>query len=163
MPLNPERNRPEPQRSLVGFLVGDVHYAVDIARVREIVNPIEITVLPHTPPEVAGVAAHREFVVPVILLRTRFGLPEVEATRSTKWILVDAGTHRVGLVVDAVTEVFRVTGDLRPAPPVGGDGDLRGIAGVVTHGDRLTFVLDVERFIELALALAAAGALPEAS
>ena len=163
MAVNAERNRPDPQRSLVGFMVGDVHYAIDIARVREIVNPIDITALPHTPPEVAGVAAHRDLVVPVVLLRTRFGLPEIESTRTTKWILVDAGTHRVGLVVDAVTEVFRTTGEFRPAPPVGGDGDLRGIAGVVSHGDRLTFVLDVERFIELALALARTGALPEAS
>jgi purine-binding chemotaxis protein CheW len=156
-----ERNRPDPQRSLVGFVVGQVHYAIEIARVREIVNPLPITELPHTPPEVAGVADHRGAVVPVILLRTRFGLVEAEPSRSTKWILVDAGTHLVGLVVDAVTEVFRVTGELRPAPPVGGDRDLRGITGVTTHNDQLVFVLDVNRFVELALALAASGALQE--
>jgi purine-binding chemotaxis protein CheW len=163
MPMSPERNRPDPQRSLVGFVVGDVHYAIDIARVREIVNPLQITVLPHTPPEVAGVADHRGDVVPVILLRTRFGLPEVESTRSSKWILVDAGTHTVGFVVDAVTEVFRTSGELRPTPPVGGNVDLRGISGVATHNERLTFVLDVDRFVEIALELAAAGVLPEAS
>lgn len=161
MPVIGERSRPDPQRSLVGFIVGDVNYAIEIGRVREIVNPLSVTTLPHTPPEVAGVADHRGDVVPVILLRTRFGLPEVEHTRSTKWILVDAGTHTVGLVVDAVTEVFRVIGDLRPTPPVGGDRDLRGIVGVANHNDQLIFVLDVNRFVELALALAASGALPE--
>lgn len=162
MAMNGERNRPDPQKSLVGFVVGDVQYAIDIARVREIVNPLAITELPHTPPEVAGVADHRGDVVPVIQLRTRFGLPEVAQTRSTKWILVDAGTHTVGLVVDAVTEVFRTTGDFRPTPAVGGNGDLRGISGVATHDERLTFVLDVDRFVALALELAAAGALPGA-
>jgi purine-binding chemotaxis protein CheW len=161
MPVMGERSRPDPQRSLVGFIVGEVHYAIEIARVREIVNPLPITALPHTPPEVAGVADHRGDVVPVIQLRTRFGLPDLDLSRSTKWILVDAGTLRVGIVVDAVTEVFRVTGDLRPTPPVGGDRDLRGISGVASHNDQLVFVLDVNRFVELALSLAASGMLPE--
>jgi purine-binding chemotaxis protein CheW len=161
MPVMGERSRPDPQRSLVGFIVGEVHYAIEIARVREIVNPLPITALPHTPPEVAGVADHRGDVVPVIQLRTRFGLPDMDLSRSTKWILVDAGALRVGLVVDAVTEVFRVTGDLRPTPPVGGDRDLRGISGVASHNDQLVFVLDVNRFVELALSLAASGVLPE--
>jgi purine-binding chemotaxis protein CheW len=162
MPLIGERSRPDPRKSLVGFMVGDVNYAIEITRVREIVNPLEVTRLPHTPVEVAGVANHREEVIPVIELRVRFGLPPAEPTRSTKWILVDVGTHTVGLVVDAVTEVFGMIGDFRATPPVGGSNDLRGIVGVTTHNDRMTFVLDVGRFVELALALAAAGALSEA-
>jgi len=151
----------DPQKSLVGFLVGEVHYALDIARVREIVNPLDLTPLPHTPAEVIGVADHRGEVVPVIDLRARFGLPRVVPRRSTKWILVGAGRTTVGLVVDGVTEVFGTGGDeLRPTPEVGGNRDVRGIAGVATHGGRLTFVLDCERFVELADALSAAGALP---
>jgi purine-binding chemotaxis protein CheW len=162
MALTGERTRPDPQKSLVGFVVGDVHYAIDITRVREIVNPLPVTALPHTPMEVAGVANHRGEVVPIIELRVRFGLSPIEQTRSSKWILVDVGTHTVGLVVDAVTEVFGTTGDFRPTPPVGGSSDLRGIAGVTTHEERMIFVLDVGRFIELALALAASGAFSEA-
>jgi purine-binding chemotaxis protein CheW len=154
-------HRSDPQKSLVGFLVGEVHYALDIARVREIVNPLDLTPLPHTPAEVVGVADHRGEVVPVIDLRARFGLPRVVARRSTKWILVGAGRTTVGLVVDGVTEVFGTGGDeLRPTPEVGGNRDVRGISGVATHGGRLTFVLDCERFVELADALSAAGALP---
>ncbi|AKT42405.1 chemotaxis protein CheW [Chondromyces crocatus] len=163
MPILGERSRPDPQRSLVGFVVGDVQYAIEIGRVREIVNPLPVTPLPHTPAEVLGVADHRGDVVPVILLRLRFGLHEIEPTRSTKWILVDAGTHTVGLVVDSVTEVFRVNGPLRPTPAVGGDRDLRGISGVTNHNDQLVFVLDEHRFVEMALALAASGVLPEGS
>jgi purine-binding chemotaxis protein CheW len=154
-------HRTDPQKSLVGFLVGEVHYALDIARVREIVNPLDLTPLPHTPAEVIGVADHRGEVVPVIDLRARFGLPRVVQRRSTKWILVGSGTTTVGLVVDGVTEVFGTGGDeLRPTPEVGGNRDVRGISGVATHGGRLTFVLDCERFVELADALSAAGALP---
>lgn len=154
------RNRADPQKSLVGFIVGAVHYAIDIAKVREIVNPLTITPLPHTPPEIAGVADHRGEVVPVIDLRVRFGLPAAEARRGTKWILVESGQHPVGLIVDAVTEVFGTGGvDLRPTPEVGGRKDVRGILGVTTHGDALTFVLDTTRFIEIVDSLAASGAI----
>lgn len=159
MPEVSSRNRTDPRKNLVGFLLGGVHYAVDIARVREIVNPIDITALPHTPMEVAGVADHRGEVVPVINLRVRFGLsPEAEG-RNTKWILLNAGGDRsVGIIVDAVTEVFGTGEGLRPTPEVGGDRDLRGIAGVVNHNSKLTFVLDTTRFIEMFDALAASGA-----
>src|SRR4051812_48662534 len=97
-------HRPDPQKSLVGFVVGEVFYAIDIAVVRETVTPPPVTPRPHTPMEVAGVADHRGEVVPIIDLRVRFGLPSVESTRSTKWILVDGGSSPIGLIVDAVTE-----------------------------------------------------------
>jgi purine-binding chemotaxis protein CheW len=153
-------HRPDPQKSLVGFVVGEVFYAIDISVVREIVNPLAVTPLPHTPPEVAGVADHRGEVVPVIDLRTRFGLPPAEPTRTTKWILVDGGTSPIGLVVDAVTEVFGTGGaELRPTPAVGGSHDVRGIAGVTTHNGELTFVLDTDRFLEVLRSLEAQGVL----
>ena len=99
-------------------------------------------------------------VVPLIDLRVRFGLPAEGAGRSTKWILLNAGGERsVGIIVDAVTEVFGTGEGIRPTPEVGGNRDLRGIAGVVNHGGQLTFVLDTARFIELADALSASGAL----
>ncbi|MEZ4294820.1 MAG: chemotaxis protein CheW [Polyangiaceae bacterium] len=154
--------RTDPQKSLVGFLVGDVYYAIDISVVREIVNPLPVTPLPHTPLEVSGVADHRGEVVPVIDLRIRFGLPQAQATRSTKWILVDGGTNPIGLVVDAVTEVFGTGGGgLRSTPEVGGDRETRGITGVTSHNGALTFVLDTNRFLDVLRILEAQGMLGE--
>jgi purine-binding chemotaxis protein CheW len=159
MPDSGSRNRSDPRKNLVGFLLGGVHYAVDIARVREIVNPIEVTPLPHTPKEVAGVTDHRGEVVPMIDLRVRFGVEPQGGGRSTKWILLNAGgDHSVGIIVDAVTEVFGTEEGLRPTPEVGGNRELRGIAGVVNHNGKLTFVLDTARFVEIFEALAASGA-----
>jgi purine-binding chemotaxis protein CheW len=155
-----QRHRSDPQKNLVGFVVGPVSYAVDIARVREIVNPLEVTPLPHMPSEVAGVSDHRGEVIPVIDLRVRFGLERMESARSTKWILLHAGGERsVGIVVDSVTEVFGALEGVRPTPEVGGNRDVRGIAGVVTHNGRLTFVLETGRFIELFESLSASGVL----
>ena len=155
MPEHGQRHRPDPQKSLVEFIVGNVHYAIDIAHIREIVNPLVITPLPHSPPEVVGVADHRGEVVPIIDLRVRFGLTGSEPTRTTKWILVNSNRGLIGLVVDAVTEVFGTGGEeLRPTPEIGGNKDIRGISGVVTRmrGDNqrgtLTFVLDKARIVD---------------
>src|SRR6476469_402828 len=98
----PQRQRHDPSKSLVGFIVGDVHYAVAIHRVREIANPLHLVTLPKAPPSVCGVADYRGDVVPVIDLRVRFGMPAVPPTRRTKWIVVEVSQRFVALVVDAV-------------------------------------------------------------
>jgi purine-binding chemotaxis protein CheW len=151
--------RIDPQKSMVGFVVGDVFYAVDISVVQEIVNPLPVTPLPHTPLEVTGVADYRGEVVPVINLRVRFGLPPVEPTRSTKWIILNGGTSRMGIVVDAVTEVFGTGADLRATPEVGGHKGARGISGVTSHNGALTFVLDTDKFLEVLQSLEEQGML----
>lgn len=174
------RQRHDPTKNLVGFLVGDVTYAVKIEAVREIVNPLDVVELPRAPKAVRGVASFRGDVVPVVDLRVRFGLPPSEPTRRSKWIVLDVGRGAIApvapaspagapgsaasgppsgryaaLVVDAVTEVFGTGGEeIRPAPPLGAGDDLRGIEGVASHGDGLVFVLDVRAFALLADAVA---------
>ena len=158
-----DKQRPDPQKSLVGFMVGEVAYAVPISAVKEIVNPTPLTELPHAPPAVVGVADHRGEVVPIVDLRTRFGLAAQYDARRTKWILVDVEGRTVGLVVDSVTEVFGTGGQqLRPAPSLGGGDDQRGIAGVTTHEGQLTFELGIERFEALTTHLEQAGLLEAA-
>jgi len=155
------KGRADPQKSLVGFVVGDVAYAVPIAQVREIVNPLPLTVLPHSPAAVAGVADHRGAVIPVIDLRARFGLPSVQATDRAKWVLVNADGQVLGLSVDRVTDVFGTGGaEMRPAPALGGGEDQRGILGVTSYAGGLTFVLDVTRFESLVRPLVEAGVIP---
>lgn len=138
------------KRAFVGFMLGDVHYAVPIERVREIVNPLPLTELPHAPPAIAGVADHRGEVIPVIDLRTRFGLEPQPDQRRTKWVLVRVDDRSVGLRVDRVTEVFGQAGEaLRPAPSLGAGDDVRGLAGVITHEGKMRFVLDLDRIESL--------------
>jgi purine-binding chemotaxis protein CheW len=154
------RQRHDPSKSLVGFLVGDVRYAVPIARVREIVNPIEMVSLPHAPPAVIGVADYRGDIVPIVDLRLRFGLPPTSPTRKTKWIVVDVAGRDVSLVVDAVTGVFGTGGaELRPAPSLGGGDDVRGISASTNHAGALVFVLDTFRLREIIQPLGDAGSL----
>lgn len=166
------RQRHDPSKDLVGFLVGDVMYAVRIDVVREIVNPLPVVDLPRAPYTVKGVADYRGEVVPVVDLRERFGLDPILLSRKAKWIVLDVGPQKppaaadgapmdraggarpptvapryAALVVDSVTEVFGLAGgELRQAPPLGVGDDARGIEGVTTLGDRLVFVLDARSF-----------------
>lgn len=158
------RQRHDPSKNFVGFLVGDVLYAVRIEVVREIVNPLPVVALPRAPHAIRGVADYRGLVVPVLDLRERFGLVPAESRR-TKWIVIDAS--RVGLrdastpspeaplhaalVVDQVTDVFGTGGsEVRPSPPLGEGDRVRGIEGVTSYGDRLVFVLDARAFAQIA-------------
>jgi purine-binding chemotaxis protein CheW len=145
--MREKKQRPDPNKSLVGFVVGDVSYAVPIASVKEIVNPAPLTSLPHLPLAVAGVADHRGDVIVVVDLRVRFGLGPAPDQSRTKWVLVTVGGKVVGLIVDHVTDVFGTGGEqVRPAPALGAGTDARGITGVISHAGALTFVLDVGKF-----------------
>ncbi len=142
--MDGSKGRTDPTKSLVGFSVGQVAYAIPIGAVREIINPTGFTRLPHASPMVLGVADHRGEVVPIVDLRVRFGVPSSVDLRRTKWILIEVAGRTVGLVVDHVTEVFGTGGaELRPVPPLGGGEEQRGLLGVTTHLGRLVFVLDV--------------------
>lgn len=138
----------DPQKSLVLFVVGDVHYAIGISQVAELVSPLPVTPLPHTPPEISGVADHRGDVIPVLDMRAHFALPPVPPSRSTRWILVHTGVRLVGLVVDKVIDVIGTKSD--DMRPVGGAGrDVRGISTVTHYGGVLVFILDVKRFTDI--------------
>ncbi|AKF08567.1 Positive regulator of CheA protein activity [Sandaracinus amylolyticus] len=133
-------------KNLVGFLIGDVHYAIDIQRVKEIIRPLPLVSLPHPPPAVVGVADHRGEVVPVLDVRRRFGLPASTESRRTKWLLVTLPGRTVGLIVDAVSEVFAAgEEDQRAVPAIGMGDQARGIVAVFGHRGTLVFVLDVDR------------------
>jgi purine-binding chemotaxis protein CheW len=156
--MRPLRHRHDPSKSLVGFLIADVSYAVPIALVREISKPLDVVPLPHAPPAVIGVANYRGDVIPVVDMRCRFGLPEVVQTPKAKWIIVSVESGFVALAVDAVTDVFGTAGlELSPAPVLGGGEDRRGIAGVASHEGQMVFVLDTARFKDSRSPVAALG------
>lgn len=143
------RDRSEGDKRLVGFVVGDVQYALDIQHVREIVNPQGTSAVPKMPPSVIGVADHRGDVVPIVDARRHFGLPRAPLTRASKWILLRAGDQLMGLVVDRVTEVFGSSTPPREPPAALGDPSTRGVAWVASREDDLVFVLDATKLAQI--------------
>jgi purine-binding chemotaxis protein CheW len=136
---------------MVAFGVGPGDYAIDIMRIKEIINPLPVTVVPKSPLFIEGVIELRGAILPIVDMRKRFDLAASVATRATKFLIVglDVATTRmiVGLVVDRVSEPLRVPkNDVRPAPQLT-VGERAFFSGVVHHGDRMLMVLDVDALL----------------
>ena len=139
---------------LVAFGVADGDYAVDIMRIKEIINPIAVRPMPKAPPFIEGVLELRGAILPVIDVRKRFDLPSTEPTRSTKYLIValDIGAARiiVALIVDRVSEPLRVPrADIKPAPRLS-VSERAFFTGVVAHHAKMLMVLDVDALLSSA-------------
>jgi purine-binding chemotaxis protein CheW len=120
-------------------------YAVPIHRVQEIVRVPEITRVPHAQPGVEGVINLRGRVLPVVDLASRLALGITERARSARVVVVDGGTESIGLLVDGVSEVLRVSAaDVEPpSATTTGDGPT-AVLGVAKLGERLVLLLDLD-------------------
>ncbi|MEO7040166.1 MAG: chemotaxis protein CheW [Candidatus Elarobacter sp.] len=150
---------------VVSFKLGSEEYGVDIAQVQEINRMVAITHVPRAPQFMEGVINLRGQLIPIIDLRTRFGMPRVEHTKSTRIVVTEIGTKRIGMVVDSVSEVLRLALDqIEPAPEMITGVDTEYIRGVGKIEDRLIILLDLARIISISekRELEAADALPEA-
>ncbi len=134
------------------FLLGKEEYGVEILRVHGIQGWEPATEIPNTPPFVLGVINLRGAVVPIVDLRKRFGLPDFDFGPTTVVIVVkvmDEDRERtVGIVVDAVSDVHTVTEKERQPPPdLGSTIGTDFISGLVTVGDKMLILLDIDRLI----------------
>jgi len=147
-------------QQVVVFQLGNESYGVDISKVQEIKAMVPITSVPRAPEFVEGVINLRGQITPVVNLHTRFGLEKREYSRDTRIIVVNMDGDWVGLIVDSVSEVMRLSDDVieHPSELVATvDSDfIRGIAKV--DEERLVILLDLERMLratrELALGVA---------
>ncbi|MDA8239487.1 MAG: chemotaxis protein CheW [Nitrospiraceae bacterium] len=132
---------------LVTFRLCDEEFAIDILKVQEINRMVDITAVPNSPSYVEGVINLRGKVIPVISLRRRFGLEVKEADMHSRIMVVDVGVT-VGMIVDSVSEVLRLSGDtVEPPPPLTGGAGSEFIKGVGKLKDRLLILLDIEKLL----------------
>src|ERR1043165_1328959 len=80
------------QEKFLTFCLGQEEYGLPILVVREIIGMIDVTPLPQTPDYVKGVVNLRGKIIPVIELRSKFGLPPVEVTQETCIVVVEVST-----------------------------------------------------------------------
>jgi len=133
---------------VVSFKLGSEEYGVDIAQVQEINRMVAITHVPRAPQFMEGVINLRGQLIPIIDLRTRFGMPRAEHTKNTRIVVTEIGTKRVGMVVDSVSEVLRLPSDqIEDAPEMISGVDTEYIRGVGKIEDRLIILLDLARII----------------
>ena len=133
---------------VVSFKLGAEEYGVDIAQVQEINRMVAVTHVPRAPVFMEGVINLRGQLIPIIDLRTRFAMPRAEHTKSTRIVVTEIGTKRVGMVVDSVSEVLRLPPDaIEDAPEMIAGVDTEYIRGVGKIEDRLIILLDLAKVI----------------
>jgi purine-binding chemotaxis protein CheW len=127
-------------------------FGIRVLQVREIMGLLDITAVPQTPHHVKGVINLRGKVIPVLCLRSKFGIPEAEYTARTCIIVVQvqgpAGLMQVGIIVDAVSEVLNVVpGEIEDTPDFGGGMPTPYLLGMAKIKDKVKILLDIDQVV----------------
>ncbi|MCA9256375.1 MAG: chemotaxis protein CheW [Phycisphaerales bacterium] len=133
---------------IVSFRLANEEYGVNIMRVQEIILPGAITEMPEVPDYICGLINLRGHVIPIVDMRKRFGLPISERDEHTRIIVVNVGSRTIGMVVDAVNEVLRISEDQLEPPPSSIVGiEHVYIKALVKFEDKLLILLDIESIL----------------
>jgi len=147
------------------FTLSGEEFALDIAKVREVLDYTTITRVPRMPPHMSGVINLRGSVVPVIDLKMKLGMPATEKTVNTCIVIVevemDGELVQTGALADSVQEVMDIDPKaIEPPPRLGTRLRTEFIRGMGKRDDRFLIILDIDRVLaddELALAAEAGG------
>ena len=141
----------ESQIELLGFMLSDEEYALDILEVKEIVRMQTVTAVPRSPAWLKGIVTLRGVIVPIFDLRSRLGLAEIEHGPDTRIVVVYRGEEFAGLIVDSITQVMRLPAEsVEPPPHTIGVVEAEYLRGVVRYRERLVILLNLPRVVEVA-------------
>lgn len=149
------------------FALGQEQFGVEILNIQEIKGLSAITPFPNASVCIKGVLNLRGTIVPIIDLRTTFGLPDVELTKCTVIVVVQVQGHpagggsvgqkrTMGFIVDAVS-------DVQPTPEFHGQVNTSCINGPAKAGEKLVILLDIEKVLTTADAATATQSAVEAA
>jgi len=132
------------EQQFVAFRLGSEEYGISILQVQEIKRITDITRVPHAPAYVQGVINLRGSVLPVIDLKTRLNFVSQDYTDDTRIVIVKIEEYSVGMIVDAVSEVLRLTDEqIEPSPDFVGGLDAEYIQGIGKVDGRLVILLNM--------------------
>mgnify|MGYP006289807595 CR=1 FL=1 len=133
---------------LVTFFLGDEEYAADILNIQGINRMVEVTKVPNTPEFVEGIINLRGKVIPLIDLRKKLGMEEVERDKNSRFIVVELGDNVTGFIVDSVNEVLRINREITEPPPQSLSSiNSEYITSVAKVDERLIILLDLQRVL----------------
>jgi purine-binding chemotaxis protein CheW len=132
------------------FVLAEEVFAVDVARVREILEMPAITKVPQVPDFMRGIINLRGCVVPVIDLHLKFGMPETAQTVNTCIIVVeicmDGENIVLGALADSVQEVIEMEpSQIEAAPHIGTHLKTEYLKGMGKHNERFVMILDIDK------------------
>jgi len=140
-------------RQYLTFTLDAELFAVDVAKVREVLDYTTITKIPRTPEYMRGVLNLRGSVVPVIDLRLKFGMSKTENSKNTCIIVLEIKLEDEvliwGALADAVQEVFEFEPDqIDPAPKFGTQFKTEFLKGIGKRNEKFIMILDIDRVFE---------------
>ena len=132
------------------FKLREEIFAIEIVKVREVLEFTQITKVPQTPAMMKGVINLRGSVIPVIDLKLKFNMGEVENTINTCIVIIelelDGEKMMIGALVDAVKEVMDLDTDhIEPPPSIGTQLNTEFIRGMGKQDDQFIIILDIEK------------------
>jgi purine-binding chemotaxis protein CheW len=148
--LEANENETNGTLQLVSFRLANEEYGIEITKVQEIILMGEITRIPQTPVYIKGLINLRSSVIPIVDLRQRFGMVCSDATDETRIMVVNVEGRTIGIIVDAVSEVLRVSQNhIAPPPPVVAALGKEYLTGLVKFENRLLIMLNIDRILSL--------------
>lgn len=134
------------------FSLAEEEYGIGILKIKEIIGMMPITTVPRTPEFVKGVINLRGKVIPVMDLRLRFGMEEMDYTERTCIVVVEiegsSGTVMIGVVVDSVSEVLNIKSeDVEETPRFGTKMNTDYILGMAKMEGGVKILLDIDRVL----------------
>ncbi|HDZ09411.1 chemotaxis protein CheW [Pseudohongiella sp.] len=134
----------------VSFTLGNETYAINAARVNEVLRYTEVTPVPGAPAFILGIINLRGNVVTVINGRGVFGLPNHAVSEQSRIIVVEIEDFALGIVVDKVSAIVDLNAQEIEIPPAtGNEAGARFIQGVYNEDDELMILVDFSRVTEL--------------
>lgn len=141
------------------FRLGHEEFGMHVLQVREIMGLMDITAVPHTPAHVKGVINLRGRVIPVICLRSKFGMTEArmgEDAADQSCIIVtqvtgEQGPIQVGIIVDAVSDVLNIApSEIEDTPNFGAGGAPPYLLGMAKIKGKVKILLDIDQVVKSA-------------
>ena len=130
------------------FTLGNEEYGMDILKVQEIRGYDAVTAIANTTAFIKGVINLRGIIVPIVDLRIKFNLGNVDYNELTVVIILSLSNRVVGVVVDSVSDVLTLTPDqIKAAPSLATSLDTRYITGMGTIDQRMLILVDIERLM----------------
>jgi purine-binding chemotaxis protein CheW len=142
-------------REFLSFKLGAEEYGIEILKVQEIRGYERPTRMAGVPEFIKGVVNLRGIIVPIVDMRIKFALPDVEYNEFTVVIILNLSGRVMGIVVDGVSDVTTLSAEqIKPAPDFSASFDTRHVIGLGTLDQRMLILVDIERLLtadELAL------------
>ncbi|MBD7942907.1 MULTISPECIES: chemotaxis protein [Psychrobacillus] len=132
---------------IVEFQVGSNRFGINVIKVKEIIQPIPVTFIPHAHPHVEGIIQLRGEVLPVIQVGKVLGLPIVSNTEQEKYVVAEFNKQKVVFHVDNVTQIHRISWNQIEKPSDLYQGGTSHVIGVIKREEEMLLLLDFERII----------------